>query len=250
MGQGEVGWKGCEQGQEGPAAVPVLERRGRRAPPECPAHPAPTATGSASESRAARRKRARGGCIPLLSPGLPMQPTISIHSGENPDYPPEARTPLAEGRGAPCPGQVRMGECGVPGVGDGEARARTISWSPGRSPVWSSEPGVTQLGGHAPWPQSAPRTHPGVHCACVPRLDRFPRGSRAMETAARGGHSEGRRLEESCDPRGTGRGKGKSRGWRGGGGQRERRGRARRAGALTTHAVLATGQACLEGDRR
>lgn len=182
--------------------------------------------------------------------GLPMQPTISIHSGENPDYPPEARTPLAEGRGAPCPGQVRMGECGVPGVGDGQARARTISWSPGRSPVWSSEPGVTQLGGHAPWPQSAPRTHPGVHCACVPRLDRFPRGSRAMETAARGGHSEGRRLEESCDPRGTGRGKGKSRGWRGGGGQRERRGRARRAGALTTHAVLATGQACLEGDRR
>lgn len=124
MGQWEVGWKGCEQGQEGPAAVPVLERRGTRAPPECPAHPAPTATGSASESRAARRKRARGGCIPLLSPGLPMQPTISIHSGENPDYPPEARTPLAEGRGAPCPGQVRMGECGVPGERRGHAQSR------------------------------------------------------------------------------------------------------------------------------
>lgn len=65
-----------------------------------------------------------------------------------------------------------------------------------------------------------------------------------------GDGSEGRRLEDGCDPRGTGRGKGKSRGWGGGGGQRQRRGRARLAEALKSPGVLATGQACLEGDRR
>ena len=59
------------------------------------------------------------------SPGLPM---TSIHFGENPDFPPEAGTPLAAVCGVQCevccvPSKSRWEPVGggVTGVGNGEA---------------------------------------------------------------------------------------------------------------------------------
>lgn len=138
--------------------------------------------------------RRRGGGRKKELPAAPLSealdaPPNSIHSGENPDYLPEARTLLAAGRGALCPGQVRVDLVGYLGW-EWEGRELPSPWSAG--------PALSRAADQRPTVQGQAPTQ-GTVCVLAPSPSRAGPGPGDGSR----GRVPGRRLQGAVARRGA-----------------------------------------------
>lgn len=168
---------------------------------QSPVSPAPTVAGS----QGTRRGRARRGCFGCLLQDprrAPLHATISTDSGKNPHYPPRPEIPTL-GMSQGGEGRCCWGGGGAevqPPRSPGPSRSGASNQGPPSSGCRSNLALILHAPGH--WP-AATDPHSGAWSLLPLRSGGFQRTVCAMETVARGGRSEGRRLEGVCDPRGA-----------------------------------------------